>query len=110
MSILSAAYVGTSSSCSEVVVAGRKPYFYSYDTASGAVSQVTSLMRRGLKTHETMAVSPLGSRIAFAGHGGYIHVVCGRQKTWQMDLKMNCACKKITFLDEDHLFSSGRGK
>ena len=44
------------------------------------------------------------------GAGGYVHVVCGRQKTWQLDVKMNCPCNAVSFLDEDTLTTSGQGK
>ena len=44
---------------------------------------------QGLKSHETMCVTPSGSRIAFAGAGGYVHIVCGRLKTWQLDVKVS---------------------
>ena len=44
------------------------------------------------------------------GAGGYVHIVCGRLKTWQMDLKMNSSCRAIAFLDEDTLSSSGIGE
>lgn len=54
-----------------------------------------------------MCVTPSGSHIAFAGAGGYVHIVCGRLKTWQMDVKMNCACRAISFADEHTLVTSG---
>ena len=64
-------------------------------------------MGKGLKSHELMAVSPLGTKIAFGGAGGYIHIVCGVQKTPMVDVKMNTAVRSITFLDENRLLSSG---
>jgi U3 small nucleolar RNA-associated protein 18 len=110
MSISCASFLGNSSSSSEVVLSGRKPYFYSYDVTSGAMNKITGLMGKGLKSHEVMVTSPLGTRIAFAGHGGYVHIVCGRMKTWQMDLKMNTPCRSIVFIDEDTIASSGLGE
>ena len=44
------------------------------------------------------------------GASGYVHIVCGRQKTWQMDVKMNCSCETLSFLDEDTLTTSGTGE
>ena len=46
-------------------------------------------------------------RSAFAGAGGYIHILCGKLKTWVMDLKMNTAVRALTFSDEITLISSG---
>ncbi len=102
--ISEAAFLGTSS---EVLLSGRKPYFYAYDTESGKVSKVPGLMGKSLKSYENMFVSPNGSRIAFLGTSGYIHLACGKQKTWQCDLKMNTAARSAAFVDENTLFSSG---
>ena len=46
---------------------------------------------------------------ARTGAGGYVHIVCGRLKTWQMDVKMNCSCSAVSFLDEDTVTTSGVG-
>ena len=92
---------------SEVVIGPRKPFFATYDAISGSSQQVSTLQRRGLKSHERMAVSPLGSLIAFGGAGGYIHLVSGSNKTWVQDIKMNTACRAIKFVNETTLISSG---
>ena len=105
MIVSSANFVGKS--LNQVVVAGRKPYFYSYDMRSGRSMKVPGLHGKGLKSHELMAVSPKGTKIAFAGVGGYIHIVCGIQKTIMFDIKMNTAVRCMTFTDEEHLLTSG---
>lgn len=69
--------------------------------------RIPGLMGKGLKSHELVAVSPLGSKIAFGGAGGYVHIACGIQKTSILDIKMNSAVRCITFIDEDRLLSSG---
>ena len=55
-----------------------------------------------------MTVSPEGSKLAFLGSSGYVHIVNGQSKGWMMDLKMNCSAKCATFLDEMNLVTSGR--
>ena len=55
-------------------------------------------MGKGLKSHELMAVSPLGTKIAFGGTGGYVHVVCGVQKTPMLDVKMNTAVRYTSII------------
>ena len=90
-----------------MVIGGRKPYFYCYEGSTGAVSKVPGLMGKGLKSHEIFAVSPEGTRLAFLGAGGYTHIVDGRNKTWQMDVKCNTAVRAATFSDESTLFTSG---
>jgi len=105
MSITSASFRGQGN---EVVVAGRKPFFYAYDTVSGRVDKFPGLMtRRGLQSHERMSLSPEGNRIAFVGKSGYIHVLDGRQKTWICDVKMNSGCRAATFANERTLITSG---
>ena len=104
MSISKAAYLGSSA---EVVLGGRKPFFYGYDTESGRVSKYPGLMGHGLKSHEHLIMSPEGTKLAFLGASGYIHVACGRQKTWMMDLKMNSAARAGAFLNEQTLVTSG---
>lgn len=95
--------------CSEVLVVGRKPYFYAYDMESGIVTKVRGLVGSGksINSHETMAVCPDGSKIAFAGAGGYIHVLSGQQKTWMMDIKMNTAVRAITFASDTMMMTAG---
>ena len=105
MILSSANFVGRS--LSQVLVTGRKPYFYIYDMRSGRSTKVPGLHGKGLKSHELMAVSPRGTKIAFAGVGGYIHIVCGIQKTIMFDIKMNTAVRCMTFTDEDRLITSG---
>ena len=104
MKISRAAFLGLSN---DVVVSGRKPYFYHYDGNTGKVIKIPGPMGKGLKSHEGMTVSPEGSRIAFSGAGGYTHVLCGRHKTWQMDVKSNSAVRSACFADENTLYISG---
>lgn len=104
MPVRSAAFLGESS---EVVLAGRTPYFYSYDSASGSVQKNTALLKKGLNSHENMSVSPDGSKIAFVGAGGYVHICNGSSKTWMADVKMNGAARVATFVGNTTLATSG---
>lgn len=107
MPILDAKLLGTDSS--ELIVTGRKPYFYSYDLESGIVTKIRSLMSsgKGLNSHETMSICPDGSKIAFAGAGGYVHLLSGQQKTWMNDIKMNSAVRAINFASDTILVTAG---
>lgn len=104
MPIRCAAFLGAGS---DVVLSGRSPYFYCYDAASGSVQKIAALMKKGLQSHERMAVSPEGSRIAFVGAGGYVHICNGSSKTWVADVKMNGAARVATFMGETFLATSG---
>lgn len=59
------------------------------------------------KTLESMEVSPEGTKIAFLGTEGYVHIADGRSKQWIADLKMNCTSRAVTFLDELTCITSG---
>lgn len=104
MSILAAAFLGPSA---QVVVSGRKPYYYSYDTVNGTVLKVPGLHGKHIKSYENLTVSPEGSKIAFGGSGGYVYVCDGRLKTMMMELKMNSGVRALTFIDEMTLVTSG---
>ena len=104
MQILDAHFIGNSS---QVILTGRKPYYYSYDTESGAVQKITTLLQKGLKSHEKVCLSPSGDMTAFSGNGGYIHICNSLQKTWMMDLKMNSGVRSCAFINDWQLVSSG---
>ena len=115
------------SGCDEVIISGRKPYFYTFDLRSGKSTKIPGLMGRGLKSHESMCVSPGGGKIAFAGAAGYTHICDGRTKTWFSDVKvdspiyvcasmycrlwsfvqMNSSVRSLAFVDETTLLTSG---
>jgi U3 small nucleolar RNA-associated protein 18 len=107
MPILGAQLLGEDSA--ELIVIGRKPYFYSYDLETGIVTKIRSLVGsgKGLNSHETMAIAPDGAKIAFAGAGGYVHILSGQQKTWMMDLKMNTAVRAVCFASDTTVLTAG---
>jgi len=67
----------------------------------------TGLISKGVKSLETFTASSDGSKIAFAGNSGYIHISCGKQRTWCMDLKMNTSVRALRFIDGISLVTSG---
>jgi len=102
--IMTSMFLGTTG---DVILGGRKPFFYTYDIISGSVSKVSGLMGKNMKSHELISVSPEGEKIAFGGGAGYIHICSGKTKTWMMDLKMNTSVRSLCFKDETTLISSG---
>ena len=60
----------------EVVLAGRRPFFYTYDLESGNMMKVPRILGEAF---ERFAISPDGKYIAFVGNNGYIVLVSGRQ-------------------------------
>jgi U3 small nucleolar RNA-associated protein 18 len=65
---------GSGSVSSEVVLCGRKPFFYSYDTVHGQISKIAGPIGRGVKSLEYMVESPEGRLLAFRGASGYVHI------------------------------------
>ena len=107
MAIECAAFVNAGQ---QVVISGRRSYFYSYDLTSGVSNRCSGVMsakERGLKSCELLRVSPNGSRVAIGGSGGYVHILCGRTLTWLADVKMNCGVRSLAFLSEDRLVTAG---
>lgn len=105
--ILSARFIGTSGD--EIIVTGRKPFYYVYSMGTGQVAQfqVPAHKRPYLKTLERMTVSPNGVWVVFVGQEGSIHLVDARSKQWVWEGKMNCSVRAAQFLDNRTLLTSG---
>lgn len=56
----------------QAIVTGRRPFFYSYDVATGKVVKIPRIFSSGRaeKHVETFAASPDGQWLAFIGSGG----------------------------------------
>lgn len=52
-------------------------------------------------------MSPNGSRIAFLGSKGYVHIADGNSKQWMADLKMNSSARSGCFLDDNYCVTAG---
>ena len=104
--IQSAAFIGDG--YNEVIVSGRRPFFYWYDTTTGAAHRVSRLMGREEKSLEKFAASPDGKWLAFTGKDGYIIIVSAKSKQWAGECKMNGTARSICFTpDSTELIASG---
>jgi len=81
----------------EIILAGRRPFFYTYDLESGNMMKVPRIMGRKEKSFEKFAISPDGKYIAFVGNNGYIVLVSGKTKQWISNLKMNGSVRNVAF-------------
>eukprot|EP01036_Dinobryon_divergens_P023637 gene23637-32007_t len=104
LAVRAASFVGRTS---EVFVCGRLPYFYSYDTTSGAVTKMPGPLGHDVKSLESMTISPSGDTAGFLGPNGSLHLLSTRSKQWNMHLRMNSAARSISFLGDHTLISSG---
>jgi U3 small nucleolar RNA-associated protein 18 len=103
--IYSASFLGDTGN---VVVSGRRPFFYIYDAVAGKLDMVPKIMGRQEKSLEKFAVSPDGRTIAFIGNDGYIILVDVHSKQWIADLKMNGSARAVTFTpDGEEILGSG---
>lgn len=103
--IYSAQFLGDTGN---VVVSGRRSFFYIYDAAAGKLDLVPRIMGREEKSLEKFAASPDGRTIAFIGNDGYIILVDVKSKQWIADLKMNGSARAVTFTpNNEYLLASG---
>ncbi|GJN39339.1 hypothetical protein PR202_gb28450 [Eleusine coracana subsp. coracana] len=93
---------------SEVILSGRRKFFYSFDLVNAAVSKIGPLTGREEKSLESFEISPDSKTIAFVGRDGYILLVSSRTKQLIGTLKMNGTVRSLAFADGgNQLLSSG---
>lgn len=91
----------------EIIVAGKRPHLYSYDIVSGSITKVLAIVNCKTKLFSSIEKSKEGTYLALMGRDGYTHIMSAKYKSWVMDLKMNCAVKAASFLDDHVLMTSG---
>ncbi|XP_057950003.1 U3 small nucleolar RNA-associated protein 18 homolog [Malania oleifera] len=93
---------------SQVIIAGRRKFFYTFDLVKAKVDKIGPLTGREEKSLEVFEVSPDSSTIAFVGNEGYILLVSSRTKELIGTLKMNGTARSLAFSgDGQQLLSSG---
>ena len=107
-----------------VVITGRRPYYYSYDIEADKVLKISGLMGLSRKSNRTVSastgtereekslerffVSPKNDYIAFTGNQGYIHLVGRSSQQFITSLRMNDPVRWLDFLaDGNSLFAIG---
>jgi len=103
--IYSASFLGSSGN---VVVSGRRPFFYIYDAVEGKFDMVPRIVGREEKSLEKCVTSPDGRTIAFVGNDGYVILFDASAKQWIADLKMNGSVRALSFTpDGEYILGSG---
>uniref|UniRef100_A0A7N0T3H8 U3 small nucleolar RNA-associated protein 18 homolog n=1 Tax=Kalanchoe fedtschenkoi TaxID=63787 RepID=A0A7N0T3H8_KALFE len=93
---------------SQVIISGRRKFFYSFDLVKAKVDKIGPLVGREEKSLESFEISPDSSTIAFIGNEGYILLVSTKTKELIGTLKMNGTARSLAFADNGrHLLSSG---
>lgn len=103
--IYSASFLGDTG---KVVVSGRRPFFYIYDSIVGKLDLIPKISGREEKSLERCVPSPDGKLIAFFGNDGYIILVDVQSKQWIANLKMNGSVRAVSFTpDGEYIMGSG---
>ncbi|ORE07015.1 WD40 repeat-like protein [Rhizopus microsporus var. microsporus] len=96
----------------EIVVSGRRSYFYIYNIQTGIIDRCPGIWGREEKSLEEFSISPCGRYIAFLGVSGVIIVVSYSTKKWYCNLKVNKTVESVSWSsDGNYLFGfSGEGQ
>ncbi|CAN8256382.1 unnamed protein product [Cochlearia groenlandica] len=93
---------------SQVIVSGRRKFFYSFDLENATFDKIGPLVGREEKSLEQFEVSQDSKTIAFVGNEGYILLVSTKTKELTGTLKMNGSVRSLAFTDDGkQLLSSG---
>eukprot|EP00126_Sphaerothecum_destruens_P005927 Sdes_comp19117_c0_seq1m9827 len=81
----------------EIIVSGRRKYFYSYDLQEGRVVKISGIQGRPEKSLENFWITPDDKFIVFLGQDGTLMLVSRKTKQWVANLKMNGTCRSVSF-------------
>jgi U3 small nucleolar RNA-associated protein 18 len=97
----------------EIIMTGRRAFFYQFDLGTGAATRVETLSRGrdALKSLEDCVVSPDGQRLAVIGGKGRVLLVSNKCKQQTGVLRMDVPCGAAAFSaqDENHIYTTGKG-
>lgn len=92
----------------EIVVSGKRNYYYSVDVEQGSVSRINGIQGHKMKSLEYMHGSCQGDRLAVMSNGGEIHLLSARTKQFIHTLPMNGVVRDVSFTgDGNYLWSIG---
>jgi U3 small nucleolar RNA-associated protein 18 len=92
----------------EIILGGRRSFFYVYDLQAAKVKRIPALVGREEKSLESFTMSPDGKYITFLGNDGYALMVDANTKRFLFDLKMNGAIRSCSYSsDGNNMYTSG---
>ncbi|KAL2342046.1 hypothetical protein Fmac_009986 [Flemingia macrophylla] len=94
---------------SQVILSGRRKFFYCFDLVKATVDRIGPLVGREEKSLEVFEVSPDSQMIAFTGNEGYILLVSTKTKQLVGTLKMNGTIRSLAFAEGGQQLLSGGG-
>ena len=96
----------------DIIITGRKKYFYSMDIEKGITERIYGIRgRENENSFENFYVSPCNKYLVFPGKSGHISLLSRTTKQWISGLRMNSEVKDIGFSgDGQYLYSFGGNK
>lgn len=92
----------------EIIVSGRRRFFYSFDLAHSAVRKIPEIQGRSERSLERFWVSPDDKHLIFTANDGTLLMVSNKTKQWVANLKMNGSARNVAFsADGSKMYSSG---
>jgi len=91
----------------EIVLSGRRKFFYSYELESGTIRKVHQLQGRSEKSLEFMFASRDGSQLAFTGLNGEVVLVSPTTKQVIGSVKMNGSARAVAFGPDGKMHTAG---
>ena len=93
---------------SQILLTGRRKYYYVYDVESGHMNKSLGILGRPEKSFEKFAISPNDDFIVFQGQDGYLIVVDYKTKRLITNLKMNAGLRDMNWSsDGRYIYSLG---
>eukprot|EP00040_Diaphanoeca_grandis_P010789 m.55281 g.55281 ORF g.55281 m.55281 type:complete len:524 (-) comp22045_c0_seq2:444-2015(-) len=94
---------------SEIILSGRRKFFYVYDLQSGSIKKVDELQGRAEKSLEFLYSSVDSDMLAFTGRNGEVILVSNKTKQCVGSLKMNGSVNAVSFCSNSNkIISSGK--
>lgn len=92
----------------QIILSGRRKYFYSFDLATSSIRKIPELQGRSERSLERFWITPDDKHVVFTAHDGTLLLVSRRTKQWVANLKMNGSARHVTFnADGSKMYSSG---
>jgi len=81
----------------EVLMVGRRKFFYTYNLQSSSVAKIHEIPGRDEKSLEDMTVSRCGRYIGILGNNGYVVMLDARTRLWIDNFKLNGTARSLSF-------------
>jgi U3 small nucleolar RNA-associated protein 18 len=88
----------------QIVITGRRNFFYVLDLDAGSTQRIHSIQGRDEKSLEKSYISKCGEYLCVLGKDGFVIILSMKTKRWIGNVKMNATAVSLTFT-KTHLWS-----